>query len=226
MINIERFANKRDVYHAKNPNALVVLAHGAGAGNQHEFIKTVAMLLAENGFTVSALNFPYMESAYELDKKRPPNKAPQLLQALQDEVEWISKAISPSLDIFIVGKSMGGRMATLLASSKTPDFNTKIKGVVALGYPFHPPGKKEKLAERIEHFSALKVPMLIIQGERDTFGNQTLVASTPSLASIDIEWLIDGDHSFKPRKSAPVTEKQNIQTACEYTTKFILGQLP
>lgn len=227
MIDIESFDYKRDVYQAKAPKAIVILAHGAGAGNQHEFIKHVANQISNCGFTVSAMNFPYMETAYELDKRRPPNRAPQLLDALVEEINWLQQNLEPNLDIFIIGKSMGGRMATLLAASPNllDGLNTTIKGVVALGYPFHPPGKIEKLQERISHFDSLTAPLCILQGERDTFGNRKLIEETKSLNTVNIQWLVDGDHSFKPKKSSPVTEIENIKKACDHAVEFMLKQL-
>ena len=110
---------------------------------------------------------------------------------------------------------MGGRMASMLAcTTKQP-----IKGVIAFGYPFHPPGKPDKL--RTEHFADIPCPFLVLQGERDTFGTREELKTLAMPKQPDYIWLVDGDHSLKPRKKSGITELENRQIAASSTAQFI-----
>ena len=115
---------------------------------------------------------------------------------------------------------MGGRMASMYAGELETN-GTPVKGIVCLGYPFHPPGKPEKL--RTEHFISLKTPTLICQGERDTFGTQEDVKSYKLSKSIRYHWLADGDHNFKPRKKSGFTEQRNWISAMDAIALFAGG---
>lgn len=99
----------------------------------------------------------------------------------------------------------------------------QVLGGICLGYPFHPLGKPEQL--RTEHLRELKTPTLILQGERDGFGRRGEVESYELSPRISLEWLTDGDHSFKPRKSSGVSEAQNWQQAVEAADRFCRGLL-
>jgi predicted alpha/beta-hydrolase family hydrolase len=103
--------------------------------------------------------------------------------------------------LFIGGKSMGGRMASMVADE------SDVAGLVCLGYPFHPSGKPERL--RIDHLRSLQTPSLFVQGERDALGNRATVSSLELSSKIRFEWLPDGDHSFKPRKSSGHSTEDN-----------------
>ena len=198
---------------ADNPSAQLIFAHGAGAGMDSEFMVTMADKLAQLGINVGLFDFEYMQQAKAEGKKRPPQRAPKLL-------EYFHKVIAnaePDLPLFIGGKSMGGRMASMLAC------DVDVKGVLAFGYPFHPPGKLDKL--RIEHFPDLKAPLAIIQGERDTFGKKDEVESYPICDNVTTYWIPDGDHSLVPRKASGLTQQQNWQTAAEFASQFIAKQL-
>lgn len=198
---------------ADKPIAQLILAHGAGAGMDSEFMVTMANNLAKLGVTVGLFDFEYMQQAKLEGKKRPPQRAPKLLAYF----ESILAEVDVNLPLFIGGKSMGGRMASMLACEQS------VKGVVAFGYPFHPPGKPEKL--RIEHFPDLNVPLAIIQGERDTFGKKDEVESYPVCDNVHTFWIPDGDHSLVPRKASGLTQLQNWQTAAEIASQFIAKQL-
>jgi predicted alpha/beta-hydrolase family hydrolase len=108
---------------------------------------------------------------------------------------------------------MGGRIASLLADE------AQVAGLVCLGYPFHPTGKPQQL--RVAHLQTIKTPTLIVQGERDPFGNRTEVADYPLAKTVRLYWLPDGDHSFKPRKSSGRTEAQNWQEGIEAIAEFV-----
>jgi hypothetical protein len=117
--------------------------------------------------------------------------------------------------LVIGGKSMGGRMASMIADEM------KVRGLVCLGYPFHPLGKPEKL--RTEHLEAIATPTLIIQGERDGFGKVDEVAGYALSDAIKVHWLKNGDHSYKPLKSSGITQDQNLDEAVEEIVRFLEG---
>ncbi|MGF1847987.1 alpha/beta fold hydrolase [Vibrio lentus] len=185
-----------------------IFAHGAGAGMDHEFMQSVAKGLAFKGIRVIRFNFPYMIKRAEDGKRRPPDRAPKLLEAYQEIIEQVDAD-----KLVIGGKSMGGRMASHLSEVD------KVAAMACLGFPFHPPGKPEKY--KGEHLAELTKPCLILQGERDTFGKREEFADFDLSDSIRVEFIPDGDHSFKPRKSSGYTEQQNIALTVEKLSVFI-----
>ncbi|MCZ8500398.1 alpha/beta fold hydrolase [Vibrio lentus] len=185
-----------------------VFAHGAGAGMDHEFMQSVAKGLAFKGIRVIRFNFPYMIKRAEDGKRRPPDRAPKLLEAYQEVIEQVDAD-----KLVIGGKSMGGRMASHLSELD------KVAAMACLGFPFHPPGKPEKY--KGEHLAELTKPCLILQGERDTFGKRDEFADFDLSDSIRVEFIPDGDHSFKPRKSSGYTEQQNIALTVDKLSAFI-----
>ncbi|MEZ9318594.1 alpha/beta fold hydrolase [Vibrio lentus] len=185
-----------------------VFAHGAGAGMDHEFMQSVAKGLAFKGIRVIRFNFPYMIKRAEDGKRRPPDRAPKLLEAYQEVIEQVDAD-----KLVIGGKSMGGRMASHLSELD------KVAAMACLGFPFHPPGKPEN--NKGEHLAELTKPCLILQGERDTFGKRDEFADFDLSDSIRVEFIPDGDHSFKPRKSSGYTEQQNIALTVEKLSAFI-----
>ncbi|KAA8676728.1 alpha/beta fold hydrolase [Vibrio gigantis] len=185
-----------------------IFAHGAGAGMDHEFMQSVAKGLAFKGIRVVRFNFPYMIKRAEDGKRRPPDRAPKLLEAYQEVIEQVDTD-----KLVIGGKSMGGRMASHLSEVD------KVAAMACLGFPFHPPGKPEKY--KGEHLAELAKPCLILQGERDTFGKREEFADFDLSDSIRVEFIPDGDHSFKPRKSSGYTEQQNIALTVEKLSAFI-----
>lgn len=191
---------------------IFVFAHGAGAGMDHEFMQSVAKGLAFKGIRVIRFNFPYMIKRAEDGKRRPPDRAPKLLEAYQEVIEQID-----AQQLVIGGKSMGGRMASHLSEHE------KVAGVACLGFPFHPPGKPDKY--KGEHLAELSKACLILQGERDTFGKREEFPAFNLSDSVSVEFIPDGDHSFKPRKSSGHTEQQNIALAVEKLAKFIKGAI-
>ena len=189
-----------------------IFAHGAGAGMDHEFMQSVAKGLAFKGIRVVRFNFPYMIKRAEDGKRRPPDRAPKLLEAYQEIIEQ-----TDADKLVIGGKSMGGRMASHLAELD------KVAAMACLGFPFHPPGKPENY--KGEHLASLQKPCLILQGERDTFGKREEFPAFNLSDSVSVEFIPDGDHSFKPRKSSGHTEQQNIALAVEKLAKFIKGAI-
>ena len=209
-----------EVHVAKAPVACLILGHGAGAGKEHEFMRDMANELVAQGISTVLFNFPYMQTIKATGKRRPPDKADKLMSHFAAIIEVCSRDNEAlhNLPLFIGGKSMGGRMATMVYEGIS-----NVKGAIALGYPFHPPGKPEKT--RTEHLLTATKPLLIIQGERDTFGTKNEIESgaenyaLPSI--IECVFLEDGDHSFKPRKASGKTQQEHIVKAAELTTAFI-----
>ncbi len=185
----------------------ILLAHGAGAGSDSAYMQAFATGLAAHGFQAILFDFPYMALRKETGRRRPPDRAPKLLAHFHNVI----KAVGRSTPLIIGGKSMGGRMASLIMA-ETPE---AADGLVLLGYPFHPPGKPEKLTERTAHLSAITAPTLLVQGTRDTFGGVDLLEKLTLPSAWDIHWAPDGDHSLKPRKKSGHTEAGNWQKAVE-----------
>jgi predicted alpha/beta-hydrolase family hydrolase len=185
----------------------LVLAHGAGAPMDSPFMNAMARGLADRGIRVARFEFPYMRVRREAGKSRPPDREPVLLQAWRDAVEAVGG------NVVIGGKSMGGRMASLVADE------IGARGLVCLGYPFHPPGKPETL--RVKHLEHLKTPALFVQGTRDALGSREDVEGYSLSPAIRLVWLEDGDHSFKPRVSSGHTEKGHLAAAVEAVAEFM-----
>jgi len=191
----------------------VALAHGAGAPMTHAFMQRAAEALAGRGIRVARFEFPYMQRARAEGRSRPPDRQPVL------EATWRSViADLGAAGLVIAGKSMGGRMASLVAAA--PDA-PPVVGLVCLGYPFHPPGKPERT--RTEHLQALTLPTLILQGERGPFGTRDEVSGYDLVDPIRLHWLSDGDHSFKPRKASGCTEDGNLAEAFGLMADFVIG---
>jgi uncharacterized protein len=191
----------------------LILAHGAGAGMHTPFMNFFAEALAERGIRVVRFEFPYMERFRQTGKRQPPDPQRVLEQAWLDVV-----AASGGPRVVIGGKSMGGRLASMVADQ------AGVAGLVCLGYPFHPVGKPERL--RVEHLEALRTPALIVQGERDPFGSREEVAGYKLSSAIRVAWIADGDHDLKPRKSSGRTQQENWQTALDEVARFIESRLP
>ena len=196
---------------AENEVATLILAHGAGAGMHSDFMADMAIRLAEQKITVIRFDFPYMQIMTETGKRSPPEKIDKLEAHYLAQIDALRSSVSTPL--FIGGKSMGGRVSTLILDQ------ADVAGSVVYGYPFHPPGKPEKL--RTAHLEALSKPLCIIQGERDTFGTKGEVAQYPLSSSIETVFLQDGDHSLKPRKASGLTFDDNMATAVSATVTFI-----
>ena len=186
----------------------IALAHGAGASMSNRFMDSFAEGLADEGFQVVRFEFPYMAERGTTGRKRPPDREPVLRETWRLVVEALGAE-----RLIIGGKSMGGRIASLVADE------FQVQGLVCLGYPFHPSGKPDKL--RIEHLQTIQTPTLILQGTRDKFGDQTEVASYALADTVRVHWLPDGDHSFQPGRSSDRTIEQNTKRAIRQITRFI-----
>ncbi|MBL4909600.1 MAG: hypothetical protein JKX78_06180 [Alteromonadaceae bacterium] len=210
---------------ADNAIANFVFAHGAGADMHHQFMIQVSELLAQQQINVIRFNFTYMNKRLVDGKRYPPDRMPKLLHAYQETLTKIcqdqkNNEIDFTLPLFIGGKSMGSRVAaTLLASDEFNELSANIKGLVCLGYPFHPQKKTDKL--RLEPLLGTQKPSLIIQGDRDALGNKEEVLSYELPSQYKMVFLEDGDHSFKPRIKSGFTLQQHITSAVQHIVSFI-----
>lgn len=194
---------------ASEPIAEFIFAHGAGANKESEFMQLMMRELLTHNIQVTLFDFPYMLKAAETGRRHPPNK----MDILIEDFSTIINQRRQSLPLYIGGKSMGGRVATMLE-----DYSA-VNGVICFGYPFHPIGNPEKL--RTAHLYDFDSPLLIVQGERDTFGNCDQVASYHLPTSIKLVFMDKADHSFKPLKSSEYTFAQHMACAAAATKHFI-----
>ena len=166
----------------------LVLAHGAGAPMDSPFMSNFAGLIAASGFRVARFEFPYMAARRMNGKKRPPDRA----LILEETWEAVIESLGGPDGLAIGGKSMGGRIASMIADRMA------VRGLVCLGYPFHPPGKPEKV--RTAHLERLATPVIICQGTRDPFGAADDVSEYRVAQGITLQWAEDGNHDRAPRK--------------------------
>lgn len=193
--------------------ATLILAHGAGAPMDSEFMQQMAERLAARGVAVLRFEFDYM-AARRLDgKKRPPNPQAKLLEQWRAVHDRVRQQVAGPLAIG--GKSMGGRMASLLADEQGAD------ALVCLGYPFHAIGKPDK--PRVAHLAELRTPALIVQGERDPMGDRPKVAGYTLSQTIQVHWLTAADHDLKPLKSSGRTHAQHLEAAADAVAAFLTG---
>lgn len=184
-----------DFLYAGPPDARATLlfTHGAGAPMDTPWMDAIADGLAVHGIRSARFEFAYM-AARRQGQRKPPPRAELVMGEYRDAVAEVAN----SGKLFIGGKSMGGRVASMVADELFAAGG--IAGLVCLGYPFHPPGKPDSL--RTAHLEALHTPALICQGERDPFGTVEEVARYKLSPAITLHWLADGDHDLKPRKAS------------------------
>ncbi|MEQ9639088.1 MAG: alpha/beta fold hydrolase [Alphaproteobacteria bacterium] len=187
---------------------LIALAHGAGAPMDSPFMSAFVEGLAGQGMRVVRFEFPYMAGRRTGGKRRPPDRQPVLLDTWRAVIDHFGAD-----RLVIGGKSMGGRMASLVADE------IGVRGLTCLGYPFYAAGKPDK--PRVAHLETLNTPTLICQGERDTMGNREAIAGYRLSKNIRLHWLADGDHSFKPRKASGRTEAENWSEAIDAVAGFV-----
>ena len=187
-------------------------AHGAGAGMETAFLEAMAKLLAERGVTTYRFEFGYMAARRQGGSRKPPPKAERLI----DEYRGAVAKVPPGGPLVIGGKSMGGRVASLLADELHAA--RRIAGLVCLGYPFHPPNKPQQL--RTAHLEALACPALFVQGERDPFGGRAEVAGYALSSAVGFHWAGDGDHDLGPRGGSGFTRKGNLAAAADAVVAF------
>jgi hypothetical protein len=197
----------------------VVLAHGAGTDQRHRAMTALASGIAARGVNVVTFNFLYTEQ-----RRRTPDRGPILEQTWMAVVEAIAGDLPAHHRLVIGGKSMGGRMASMVLAHPpvTPAW-TRVSGLVLLGYPLHPPGKPDQL--RTAHLPAIRVPVLLVHGTRDAFGAREEIEPVfQALATrVDFEFIERGDHSFNVPKSTGLTESTVLGGISERVAGWILG---
>jgi predicted alpha/beta-hydrolase family hydrolase len=173
--------------------ATILLAHGAGAPMDSPSMSAIAKALAATDIRVARFEFGYMAARRTSAQRKPPPPA----ETLTSEYVSAIDALKPSGRLVIGGKSMGGRVASMIAD---PLYATgRVAGLLCLGYPFHPIGKPDQL--RTAHLREMQTPALIVQGTRDSFGTRAEVEGYKISGDIEILWLEGGDHDLKPRKA-------------------------
>ena len=172
--------------------SVLVLAHGAGHGMNTRLLIDIAEALASRGVAVLRFNFPYMEA-----ERRRPDPQPRLEACYRAVADAVAEEFERP---FLGGKSMGGRIASHVVADSLPAGGRGFPaaGLVFLGYPWHPPGKPERV--RDAHLPQIEVPMLFLQGTRDPFATPELLHRTASgLPTARLVEIDGGDHSFKVR---------------------------
>lgn len=179
-----------EVIAAEDMNALVVLAHGAGAGMYHPFMAELADELAQLKIGTLRFNFPFAEQK----KKRP--DFPAVAHKTVEVAIGKAHELFPGIPLFVSGKSFGGRMASQYLSKSRPDF---VKGIIFFGFPLHPPGKPT--IDRAKHLKEVKVPMLFLQGTRDELATWSLIEEVTNELSLATVYKLEGaNHAFKAGK--------------------------
>jgi predicted alpha/beta-hydrolase family hydrolase len=194
-------------------NITILLAHGAGAAMDSSAMTAASAALSGKGFRVARFEFGYMAARRMSDTRKPPPKA----ELLMDEYRAAIAALGASGRLVIGGKSMGGRVASMIADEQRAA--GRVAGLFCLGYPFHPPGKPESL--RTAHLEKLGTPALICQGTRDIFGSKEEVPAYPLSKAIEVRWFEDGDHDLKPRKAVSgFTHADHMKAMAEAVTEW------
>lgn len=201
--------------------ATVILAHGAGAAMDHPFLDAISLGLAAANIRVVRFEFPYMALRRADQKRRPPDRMPVLLETWRDEIARLraegggpdGSGTDGTGRLFIGGKSMGGRVASMVADE------VGVSGLLCLGYPFHPPKTPDRL--RTEHLEKLTTDCLIIQGTRDVFGTRQEVSGYKLSPSIGLHWIEAAGHDLVPLKSSGRSSQDAEAEIIQAMTDFI-----
>ena len=193
----------------------IMLAHGAGAPMDSASMNATTKALAATGFRVARFEFGYMAGRRTEAGKKPPPKAETVMPEYVAAIDDLGPTHGP---LIIGGKSMGGRVASMIADA---EFEAgRIAGLLCLGYPFHPPGRPTQL--RTKHLIGLKTPALICQGTRDEFGVPDEVVTYGLSPQIEVEWLEDGDHDLKPRKAiSGFSTADHLKTVADTVAEWV-----
>jgi hypothetical protein len=198
----------------------ILLAHGAGAPMDSASMNATTKALAAAGFRVARFEFAYMASRRTSAGKKPPPKAETVMPEYVAAIDDLGPTDGP---LIIGGKSMGGRVASMVADQLLDA--RRIAGLLCLGYPFHPPGRPEQL--RTKHLIGLRTPTLICQGTRDEFGNRYEVGDYGLSDEIEVFWLEDGDHDLKPRKAlSGFTTSAHLQSVADKVQDWVTHIAP
>ena len=191
--------------------SVILLAHGAGAPMDSAFMETVATGLADGGYPVLRFNYAYTERMQREEKRRPPDRRP-VLEKVHRAAAAALRELHPGRRLVLAGKSMGGRLSSLLAADGEP-----CDGLAFFGYPLHAPGRTESL--RTSHFEDVRQPALFLQGSRDALCKLELLR--PALEGFagqaTLEVVDDADHDFKVPKRTGLTREEVLAGLVETT---------
>ena len=185
-------------------------------------MESMTALVVARGFAVTRFEFAYMAARRTGGPRRPAPKAELLIAEFDEIVRASLKSQPPAQTLIIGGKSLGGRVASLIADDAFRAGH--VAGLICLGYPFHPPGQPEK--RRTAHLEHLACPALIVQGVRDPFGNRTEIEALTLSPALQLHWIADGDHDFGPRGNSGLTRKGNLSAAADAVAAFAAGLEP
>ncbi|MGJ7456473.1 alpha/beta family hydrolase [Halomonas sp. MA07-2] len=188
----------------------LLMAHGAGSGQDSTFLEHCRDALAERGVQTLAIEFAFLQQMRREARRRPPPRIDRLVEELMRWCDTLTHSSLPPL--WLGGKSMGGRVASLLAA------RDGAAGLILCGYPFHPSAKPESL--RLSHWPLIACPTLVLQGSRDPFGNRAEIASY-DLGAARVHLLEDGDHDWRPRRASGRTQASLIDEAAEVIAVFM-----
>ena len=198
-------------YRPRRDSALV-LAHGAGAGMQHPFMQSMAQLLVQRGVMVLRFNFPYMEAG-----RRAPDRAPALLACWRAVIARLRADPLCPRKLYIGGKSMGGRMATLLAAE-----GETVAGVLLLGFPLHAPRQPEQ--RRAAHFREISCPMLFLQGDRDPLCDLARLKPLLRRRPFSLRIIAGADHGFAVPKRSGRNQAQVLEQMADAARAWMASQ--
>jgi uncharacterized protein len=193
----------------------VLLAHGAGADMDAAALTVVADALAGARIPSLRFNFPYRSAG-----RRGPDRPPVLQAAVREAAsELTARAKVPPERLVLGGRSMGGRICSLVAGDE--DDPLPALGLVLLGYPLHPPGKPDQL--RVEHFPRLRMPVLFASGTRDSFGTPEELEQHAEQVKgrVSFHWIETGDHGFKPLKASGLTAASALADVATAVVGFV-----
>lgn len=219
MLNQDYLAIKEFLVNSpeKDPRGIFLLAHGAGKGMATPFMETIARGVIESGVRVIRFHFPYMEDMLRSGIQRPPDGGRVLRKSFSELItHCVERENVPRRNIIIGGKSMGARVASMIAD------NHKVAGVICLSYPFHPPKKPRRV--RIKHLKVMRTPTLICQGECDPNGRREEVRSLDLSQSIRFHWLAGSDNNFRVRDDSGRSQAENLAGVVQACNEFI-GQV-
>ena len=189
----------------------LLLAHGAGAPMDSAWMEALAAALTAEGLAVARFEFAYM-AARRTGARKPPPRAETLVAEYRAALATLLAEVEGP--VLIGGKSLGGRVATMLAAET---LDRRVVAVVAFGYPFHPPGAPDQL--RLAPLAASRLPVLIHQGTRDPFGSETEVAGYDLGPGAVVRWYGDGDHDLAPRKASGHSLAGHLASAAVETAR-------
>jgi uncharacterized protein len=193
----------------------LILAHGAGSNMEHPFLSFVQETLTQRGIITVKFNFPYVEAG-----RKVPDHPKRLARTWRAVIEQVRAEVQPNA-LFLGGRSMGGRIASMVAAEGEP-----VSGLVLLGYPLHPAGRLDALRDK--HLAHITCPMLFVQGTRDQLCDLATLRGVLALLSVPVtlHLIEEGDHSFKVPKRTGKTSPQIWAEIVGYVGSWMIGMAP